>query len=436
MRIRRAWLALLAGLLAFSALTVPALAQGGAITASNSKIESKFSEFIRYSITLKSDSDITSATVFVKYVTGETGNTTTRGKADFTPGKGVTAVFTRTLQRGDLVPGTDIEYYWQIENAAGQTLKTETARYVFPDDRFDFKSASAPVAQGTMTVFWYGADDAYGKKRLDVAVAAIQKLQQQVGVELNTNAKLFIYRTRNDMLAALPFKGQTNESTLTVLGQLSNPTTVLLLGGDSGVDNTTYHELSHLVVHLATTNSLIGGVGIPAWLDEGLSMYNQLNVESPYTDAVQRALRADKLISVRSLSAVPGQSDQVIQFYGQSYYLVKYLNEKYGKDKMLKLLDTFKRGALVDDALKQTYGFGVQELDNQIRDYLGAAPREAATPAGAAPTPAPGSVAQATPAPAGNGNTPSGGTSLPGMCACLAPGALGLLWWLVVSRRA
>ncbi|MBI5880150.1 MAG: hypothetical protein HZB53_21075 [Chloroflexi bacterium] len=438
MSARRAWLALLAGWLAVAVLAAPALAQGGAITASNSKVESKFSEYVRYRISLKSDSDITSATVFVRYITGDSGITTTRGKADITPGKDVTAVFTRTLQRGDLVPGTDIEYYWQIENAAGQTLKTETARYVFPDDRFDFKSMTAPVGKGTMTVFWYGADDAYGKKRLDVAVAAIQNLQQRVGVDLNAGAKIFIYRTRNDMLAALPFKGQTNEASLTVLGQLSNPTTVLLLGGDSGVDNTTYHELSHLVVHLATTNSLIGGVSIPAWLDEGLSMYNQLNVESPYTDAVQRALRADRLISVRSLSAVPGQSDQVIQFYGQSYYLVKYLNEKYGKDKMLKLLDTFKRGTLVDDALKQTYGFGVQGLDDQIRDYLGAAPREAP----AAPTQAPGAVVQPTPAPtaaapATGSNPPaSGGSGLPAICACLAPSALGLLWWLVALRRA
>jgi hypothetical protein len=256
---------------------------------------------------------------------------------------------------------------------------------------------------------------------------------------LTTEAKVFIYRTRNDMLAALPFKGQTNEASLTVLGQLSTPTTVLLLGGDSGVDNTTYHELSHLVVHLATTNPLIGGVSIPAWLDEGLSMYNQLNVEAPYTDAVKRALAADRLISVRSLSAVPGQSDQVIQFYGQSYYLVKYLTETYGKDKMLKLLDTFKRGALVDDALKQTYGFGVQGLDDQIRQYLGAAPREAPTAAGAQATQPPSSVTQPTPAPsaaaqASGGNPPASG--VPAICSCLAPGALGLLWWLVASRRA
>ncbi|MBI3733235.1 MAG: hypothetical protein HY259_07215, partial [Chloroflexi bacterium] len=241
---------------------------------------------IRFSVKLQSDSNITAASVFARYNTGERP-TTTQGKAELTPDKSVTAVFTRTLTRGALVPGTDVEYYWQAENANGQTLKTETFKYAYLDDRFDFKSLSS----GKVTVYWYGADDSYGRERLRVCVAAIDRLTKQIGVDLQQEARIFIYRTRNDMLAALPSKGQTSDTTLTVLGELAGPNTVLLLGGDSNVNNTTAHELSHLVVHLATTNPLIGGVNIPAWLDEGLSMYNQDSVESGYTGALNQAIR-------------------------------------------------------------------------------------------------------------------------------------------------
>ena len=404
----------------------PALAQAG-IKASNASVESKFADHITYSINLQSDADITSATVFVRYHTGEPGATTTRGKADITPSKNLSASFTRKLTRGDLVPGTDIEYYWQIENAAGQTLKTDPQMFSFPDDRFDFKSMSAPVGKGKATVFWYGADQSYGQQRLSVCMAAIEKLQKQIGVELQQEAKIFIYRTRNDMLAALPSKGQTADAFLTVLGELAGPNTVLLLGGDPNVDNTTYHELSHLVVHLATTNPLIGGVNIPAWLDEGLSMYNQQTVESGYTNALNRALQSDSLISVRSLTAVPGQPDQVILFYGESYSLVKYLTETYSKEKMVQLLGVFKRGALVDDALKEVYGFGVQELDNRWRASLGAAPRDASTPSGATqpnPPAQPNQPAQPNPAPAA-----------PFSCACLS-GALFLSLWSFIQRSS
>lgn len=410
-------------------IAVPAFAQSG-ITASNAKVESKFAEYIRYTVNLKSDSDITSATVIARYNTGErSSSTSTRGAAKFTPGKEVTAVFTRTLERGALVPGTDIEYYWQIENAAGQTLKTDSAKYTYLDDRFDFKSLSKPVSKGKMTVYWYGADEAYGQQRLNVCVAAIEKLSKQVGVELQEEAKVFIYRTRNDMLAALPSKGQTADTQLTVLGELAGPTTVLLLGGDPGVDNTTYHELSHLVVHLATNNPLIGGVSIPAWLDEGLSMYNQQTVEGGYLSSLDRAARNNTLISVRSMSAVPGQPDQVILFYGEAYSLVKYLVETYGKDQMLKLLSAFKRGSSsVDSTLKEVYGFGVDELDNRWRQSLGAAPRELpSTPAAQATqnTPAPANPPANQPAPSG----------APFTCACLSGIVFLLLWWVIAQKR-
>ncbi len=422
----------LVGLFIFATALSTAFAQGG-ITASNAKVESKFAERINFSITLSSDSDITAATVFVRYNTGErSSSTTTRGKADFTPSKNVAALFTRSLTRGELVPGTDVEYYWQVENAAGQTLKTDTFKYSFPDDRFDFKSLSAPVGQGKATVFWYGADESYGRQRLRVAVDAIEKLQKQIGVELQEEAKIFIYRTRGDMLAALPSKGRTADSTLTVLGELAGPNTVLLLGGDPNVDNTTHHELSHLVVHLATNNPLIGGVSIPAWLDEGLSMYNQNSVEGEYLGALNSAIRSDTLISVRSLSGMTGQSSQVVLFYGEAYRLVKYLVETYGKDNMLKLLAVFKRGALVEDALKEVYGFGVQGLDDRWRESLGMRPRDVSgTPAAQSTAPS-GAVIQNTPAPV---PSPAPSTNVPVSCACLTP-ALGLLlWWLFVQRK-
>ena len=223
-------------LLSLVLLVVPAVsvwAQAG-ITASNAKVESSFANYIRYSITLKSDSNITGASVYAKYNTGDNVVSTLRGKADITPSKMVTAVFTRTLQRGDLVPGIDIDYYWQVDNAAGQTLKTDPAKYTYLDDRFAFQSLSKSTGKGQLTLYWYGSSQSYGQQRLDVAVSAIQKLQTQIGVELQTNANVFLYRTREDMLAALPFKGTTTETSLTVLGELAGPTTVFLLGRRPG----------------------------------------------------------------------------------------------------------------------------------------------------------------------------------------------------------
>ena len=437
------WLAVLIALLAIA----PALAQGG-IKASGAKVESSFANYIRYSVQLDSDSDITAATVIARYKTGDPGQASTRGKAEVTPSKSVTAVFTRTLKRGDLVPGTDIEYYWQVENAAGQSFRTDTATYSFLDDRFEFKALSGPIGKGKVTIFWYGTGDVYGQGRLKVATEAIQKLQGQVGVELQQEAKIFFYRTREDMLAALPLKSQASEQGLVVLGELAGPNTVLMLGGHPDVDNTMYHELSHLVVHLAATNALIGGVSLPAWLDEGLSMYNQQTVEASYLDSLSRAVRSDRLISVRSMVAVPGQPDQTILFYAQAYSVVKYLVETYGKDKMVQLLGVFKRGALVDDALKEVYGFGVQGLDDRWRETLKLTPRDitgTAAPASRATAPPavaqPTAAAQATAVAAAqptrapqNPSAPASPASTLQCLSCLSGFGLMLLWALFMRR--
>jgi hypothetical protein len=410
-------------LLAFTAMS--AFAQGG-ITASNAKVESHFSNYIRFSVTLQSDADINSAIVFAKYNTGDNVSTTTRGTTAVTSGKTVTAVFTRTLTRGDLVPGADIQYYWQATDSAGHSLKTEPSDYVYLDDRFDFQSLNKPIGKGSVTVYWYGAPQSYGQKRLDVVVAAIQKLETQIGVELQTNANIFLYRTREDMLAALPNKTPTVEAQLVVLGELASPNTVFLLGSDPGIDSTTAHELTHLVVHLATNNPLIGGVSLPAWLDEGLAVYNQPAPDSSYISALDRATRTNSLISVRSISAVPGQPDQVLLFYGEGYSVVNYLVKTQGKDKMLQLLSVFKRGSSVDDALKEVYGFGVQELDSSWRASLGAPSSAVNTPA-PQPSVPPGAVAPNTPAPV----SPPAPSTLPFNCACFSGFAFVFLWWFI-----
>ena len=164
-------------------------------------------------------------------------------------------------------------------------------------------------------------------------------------------------------------------------------------------------------------------------------MNNQQSVESEYTNALNRAVQSNTLISIRSAAGVPGQADRVILFYGEGYSFVKFLLTKFGKDKMIQLLAVFKKGALVDDALKQTYGLGVQDLDDQWRQTLGAAPAVINTPSGATqPTPPPAAVTQPTQAPNNPPQQPAQPASgLPFSCACL-PG-VGLLALFLLFKR-
>jgi hypothetical protein len=54
--------------------------------------------------------------------------------------------------------------------------------------------------------------------------------------------------------------------------------------------------------------------------------------------------------------------------YAQSYELVRYLVNEYGREKMFELLNTFRQGSGYDEALLTVYGFDMDGLDTLWRD--------------------------------------------------------------------
>jgi len=174
------------------------------------------------------------------------------------------------------------------------------------------------------------------------------------------------------MQEALISQGAIFEEQIITLGTVVAPDTVLLLGTHQDVDITIAHELTHVVVHLATDNPY---AEIPAWLDEGLAMYNEGKLRSGNAQALEEGIRENRLISVRSLTSATGNPAEVNLFYGEVYSVVDFLLKTYGKEKMSELLKVFKEGALADDALMKVYGFDQDELDAQWRESIGVPPR-------------------------------------------------------------
>jgi hypothetical protein len=141
-------------------------------------------------------------------------------------------------------------------------------------------------------------------------------------------------------------------------------------------EGTVAHELTHVVVHQLTYTCL---GSLPTWLDEGLATWVEGN---PRQDAFDAALESDTLHSLQSLSGgFPANTARACLAYAQSYHVVRYLLEEYGRDEMSRLLQAFSEGATVDRALAQVYGLDLLGLENAWRISLGLSPREvAATP--------------------------------------------------------
>ena len=109
-------------------------------------------------------------------------------------------------------------------------------------------------------------------------------------------------------------------------------------------------------------------------------MFTEATLPDGNARALDRAIRSDNLISVRSLSGYTGDPAQVDLYYGEVYSVVDFLLTQFGEDKMAELLRVFSAGVHQEDALQRVYGLGLDELDAQWRASLGLQAR---------PTPAP-----------------------------------------------
>jgi len=368
---RKKLTALAFAILLLASLSRPVLAQEG-ITVISNTYESLFAEEILFRLEARSESEIEKIVLLYR-IGGE--EVTNRGYPDFTTAKEVAAEYVMDVQRGEIAPFSEIEYFWRIEDVAGNKIDTEPVSFFYEDDRFQWES----LTQGKVALHWYDADRAFAQRLLDVALESLARLEEEVGVELEEPVRLVVYQSKADMLGALVPRGEVFEAEVITLGTVVSRDTVLLHGTHRGVEKTIAHELSHVVVHLATENPY---AGIPAWLDEGLAMYNQEELPAANREALERATRENRLISVRSLTAATGKPEEINLFYGEVYSVVEFLLKTYGKEKMAELLAIFKEGAAYDDALMTVYGFDQDGLDTHWRESLDLPPREAiqATP--------------------------------------------------------
>ena len=93
-------------------------------------------------------------------------------------GTGATAVASCTRHRDDhlharlvsgagitIIPGAEITYHWDIEDAAGDKLSTEDAVYVHEDTRFTFET----LTQDNITLYYHSGSETQARAVLDAA---------------------------------------------------------------------------------------------------------------------------------------------------------------------------------------------------------------------------------------------------------------------------
>lgn len=356
-----AWLCFLGRLLLASA-------DGGPRVVDNT-YRVQFASSITFHLQTEADNDVAEVTLYYRR---EGEGVTVMVPISVSPGD---ESFSHTweLEPGEVPVGERIEYEWRVVDTAGDQLRTSPLELEYADDRFDWQT----TAKDNIILFWYGSSEGEARRLLDYALDSLARLQEEMGVVLKEPVRIYTYRSKSDMSLALPRQSDAYDDRILTLGVVVDDATLLLLGPHSEVAGTIAHELSHIVVGLATDNPY---TEIPRWLDEGLAMYAEGELPTGNRRALQDAIERDQLISVRSLSGYTGDPAQVDLFYGEVYSLVDYVLKSHGADKMTQLLDAFTEGVAQEKALQRVYGFGIDELDARWRQSLGLQARGTPSP--------------------------------------------------------
>lgn len=409
------FLMLLAVAFVFSAGPAAVRAQGD-IEILDTAWDANFRDYLTFSLDAQSSSDITEVELFYRVI-GQLA--TSRNQAEFTPGSSITAEF--TLDQTDPInympPGTELEYWWKLTDAAGNELKTERERIILLDNRHEWQQ----LQNDRLALYWYEGSSDFGQALFDRANQALDTLEQDMGIAIENPIKIFIYGSHRDLLGAI----STNAQEWTG-GQAFTEHGVVVIGVapsqlDWGLGAMT-HEMTHLVVHQATDNPF---GDLPRWLDEGIAVYNenQEELDEDFKGVFDAAVAKDSLMTLRTLSSpFPADPMQANLAYGQSGAVVMFIVNTYGPDAMAKLLDIFADGALYDEALQMALGENTDSLDNAFRASFGLPPLPGVAPVEAESAPA--AIEESAPAPEA-AEDPATGETAAGVAPAPAPeGAL------------
>ena len=368
----------IAASLVFAGLEPPAArAAGGEIRVVEAQQQVNYPAGVNLSVTVESDAKIDEVRVYYRPVGSRRWG---YAYADFNPGTRVVATRTIPVRESTYIaPGAEVEYYFDIRDAEGNSFKTDRVVVEYLDQRFDWHR----VRIGPLELVYHDIDDQRIEKAAQQLREDLRRVEELLRLDQSETFKGVIYNSYADANAAFPVQSQTTTDHGTFAGY-AFPEQGVFVG--QGLDSRVIvHESAHLLLRQALGQRV---VELPTWLNEGFATYVEPNVRVRSSNELYA--QTPHLKAMKRLSGTP---ETIPLFYRKSVSVVAHLIEEYGADNFRRLLDEIGSGRTIKVALINVYGFDDHGLDSSwaglpIPDPPASKP-ENRRPARAVPTMAP-----------------------------------------------
>jgi len=127
------------------------------------------------------------------------------------------------------------------------------------------------------------------------------------------------------------------------------------------------HEFTHIVLGRAFQ----GTEDIPHWLHEGVAMYESREWDFRRISAITRAVLTGTLIPLSEITRhFPQDENRAELAYCQSFYLISFLINKYGRPPFHRFIREYSLGSPLNQVLVEIYGMDLDQLEEQWQGYL------------------------------------------------------------------
>jgi hypothetical protein len=345
---------------------VPVSVLAGGIDVTENGVEHSFAQHVTFRLEATSDAEITEIYLFFHATHDEEAQ---KAKVPLRePAREISVRHTHDVRFYPLPPFADITFWWQIEDAAGNQLKTPPERFSYTDNRFGWELLEA----AGITIHWIEGegDPAFSQTALDIAQASLKEINAELRAPMLDSADIFIYNSERNLEAAMVLTGRN-----WVGGQARPELGAVLIavppdqGYTSRMQRYLPHELTHLLVYQLVTPE--GYRYVPEWLDEGLATANERLPTPEYALALEEARKADQLLSVEEL-CIPFSPDPrtAVLSYAQSTSMVEFIRQRYGADGIRRLMSAYANGASCTSGVEEALGVSLGKLESDWRVSL------------------------------------------------------------------
>jgi hypothetical protein len=334
-----------------------ARAQSGITVADNPPPEYVFGETLTFQLAAQSEARIKTVNLFYRSAPGAPTNL---AKPRFIPGPVITATYSISLTLNPLPAYTTLEYWWEIEDTADNTLTTEHQTFLYADNRFDWRA----LTREPVTVHWYQGDTAFGQSAVDVASAALENINRDLDAPAPEVVNVYVYANQNDAQEAFQSAGRlwVGAHADPALGVVIVAVSPDALDADINLGIYIPHELTHVLIYRAAGDNYRL---VPAWLNEGLAVVHQAQPNPNYPALLKDAALAGQLYKLESLcSAFPTDPAEAELAYAESESVMRYFREQYGNSKIQELLRAYADGLGCEAGVQKTLGISLATLES------------------------------------------------------------------------